>query len=339
MVCEILLPMRAPSHPLPVHKDVINAQVRLRDAVVATPVLRNAQLDAVAGAKLWLKAENLQHNGAFKARGAYNTVAQLRPEELAKGLVTYSSGNHGQAVAWSAAIFDLKAKIFMPTTAPAVKIEAVKGLGAEVVLVGTTSLQRQSAAREEALSTGAVVIEPFDHPHTIAGAGTASLELRQEVFAQTKGKGLDQLYVPVGGGGLIAGACLAFEGTDTQIIGVEAKGCDSLNQSLANGSIVPVTPGPSIADGLMPTRVGELNFAICKERVAASAIMTDEDLGKALVRLLLWAKTLVEPSGAAALAAALASSRPGAHVGVILSGGNVAPDVVSDLIGKYGSKV
>jgi threonine dehydratase len=331
--------MTAPSLTLPVHKDVVNAQVRLRDAIAVTPVLRNAQLDEMAGANLWIKAENLQHNGAFKARGAYNTVAQLRPEELAKGLITYSSGNHGQAVAWAATLFDLRAKVFMPTTAPAIKVDVVKRFGAEVVLVGTTSLERQAAAREEATSTGAVIIEPFDHPHTIAGQGTASLELRQEVFAQTKGKGLDQIFVPVGGGGLIAGACLAFEGTDTQIIGVEAKGCDSLNQSLATGSIVSVPPGPSIADGLKPTRVGELNFAICKDRVAASAILTDEDLGKALVRLLLWGKTLVEPSGAAALAAALTSSRPGAQVGVILSGGNIAPDALSSLIRKYGNKL
>jgi threonine dehydratase len=327
------------SRPLPVHKDVVNAQVRLRDAIATTPVLRNERLDSMAGASLWIKAENLQHNGAFKARGAYNTVAQLRPEELAKGLVTYSSGNHGLAVAWCASLFDLRAKIFMPTNAPAVKIEAVKRFGAEVILVGTTSLERQAAAHEDVATSGAVIIEPFDHPHTIAGQGTASLELRQEVFEQTRGKGLDQLFVPVGGGGLIAGACLAFEGTDTQIIGVEAKGCDSLNQSLASGSIVSVTPGPSIADGLKPTRVGEMNFAICRERVAASAIVTDEDLGNAVVRLLLWGKTLVEPSGAAALAAALKSARPGANVGVILSGGNIAPESLRSLIGQYGSKL
>lgn len=331
--------MTAPSARLPTHKDVVNAQVRLRDAIATTPVLRNARLDEMAGASLWIKAENLQHNGAFKARGAYNTVAQMRPEELARGLITYSSGNHGQAVAWCASLFDLKAKIFMPTNAPKIKIDAVKRFGAEVVLVGTTSIERQKAAQEESTATGGVIIEPFDHPHTIAGQGTAALELRQEVYAQRKGKGLDQLFVPVGGGGLIAGACLAFEGTDTQIIGVEAKGCDSLNQSLATGSIVPVTPGPSIADGLKPTRVGELNFAICRERVAASAILTDEDLGKTLVRLLLWGKTVVEPSGAAALAAALTSSRPGAQVGVILSGGNVAPGILRDLLGKYGSKL
>lgn len=321
---------------LPVHKDVVNAQVRLRDAIAATPVLRHARLDALAGASLWIKAENLQHNGAFKARGAYNTIAQLHPEELAKGLVTYSSGNHGQAVAWAATRFDLKARIFMPTNAPSIKVDAVKRLGAEVTLVGTTSVQRQAAAREEAESTGAAIIEPFDHPHTIAGQGTAALELRQEVFAQTKGKTLDQLFVPVGGGGLIAGACLAFEGTHTEVIAVEPEGCDSLNQSLIAGSIVPVEPGPSIADGLKPTRVGEMNFAICKERVAASATVSDKDLGQTLVRLLLWGKTLVEPSGAAALATALSSSRQGAQVGVILSGGNIAPETLRGLLSTYG---
>ncbi len=336
---EILMAMTAPSLPSPVHKDVVNAQVRLRDAIAATPVLRLPRLDDLAGASLWIKAENLQHNGAFKARGAYNTVAQMRADQLAKGLVTYSSGNHGLAVAWAATLFDLKATIFMPSNAPAIKIEAVKRFGAEVTLVGTTSLERQAAAQEHAQSTGAVIVEPFDHPHTIAGQGTAALELRQEVFAQTKGGGLDQLFVPVGGGGLIAGACLAFDGSDTQIIGVEAEGCDSLNQSLASGSIVTVQPNASIADGLKPSRVGEIPFAICRERVAASGVVSDEDLGKALVRLLLWGKTLVEPSGAAALALALTSSRPGAQVGVILSGGNIAPAVLRDLLTKYGDKL
>ena len=331
--------MDATSEALPTHKDVVNAQIRLRDAIAATPVLRNARLDELAGASLWLKAENLQHNGAFKARGAYNTVAQLRPDQLAKGIVTYSSGNHGLAVAWSATLFSLKAKIFMPTTAPKIKIEGVKRFGAEVVLVGTTSLERQAAAQEDAGVSGAVIIEPFDHPHTIAGQGTVALELRQEVYAQTKGGSLDQLFVPVGGGGLIAGACLAFEDEATQIIGVEAAGCDSLNQSLASGSIVSVDPAPSIADGLKPTRVGDLNFAICKNRVAASGIVNDDDLGKALVRLLLWGKTLVEPSGAAALAMALKSARPGAKVGVILSGGNIAPKTLRELIGKYSKSI
>ena len=319
------------------YDDIVLAQGRIADTVRATPVLRNQLLDDLAGAELWLKAENLQHVGAFKARGAFNTVAQLSPEQLQRGLVTYSSGNHAQAVAWVAQQFAVKARIFMPTNAPAVKVAAVKHLGAEIVSVGTTSLQRQAAALEYAKESGAIIIEPFDHPHTIAGQGTASLELKEQVFARTKGKSLDQLFVPVGGGGLIAGACLAFAGSDTEVIAVEPTTCDSMNQSISAGHVVAVEPGPTIADGLKPTKVGQLNFEICKEHLTSCVTVEDEELSRALVQLLLWGKTLVEPSGAAALAAALKGARVGGRVGVILSGGNLAPEQVLSLVERYSA--
>ena len=323
---------------MPTRTEALSAQERLRGQVFATPVLRSDELDEASGAQLWLKAENMQRVGAFKARGAYNAIAQLGVEQSANGVTTYSSGNHAQAVAWAARNFQLAATIFMPTDAPAIKLEAVKAMGAEVVSVGTTSIERQGAARKYSEETGATIIEPFDHPHTIVGQATASLELQQEVAIRTHGATLDQLFVPVGGGGLIAGACLAFEGSPTEIIAVEPEGCSSMKASLAAGKVVAMEPDPTLADGLKPTRVGELNFAIAKDRLSDAVTVNDEEIGAALVKLLLTTKTLVEPSGAAALAGALRSARRGKRVGVILSGGNIAPAMLANLVKTHGQR-
>ncbi len=311
--------------------DLLAAQTRIHGHVRLTPTLHAPDLNALAGANLWLKAENLQHIGAFKARGAFHCVSQLSKTERARGLVTYSSGNHGQAVAWAAQRFGLTATIFMPTDAPAVKAAAVKRMGATIVSVGTTSLERQVAALDFAATTGAIVVEPFDNEQTIAGQGTAFLEMQSQV-EQASGAVLDQVFVPIGGGGLIAGACLAFEDSPTEIIGVEPKGCDSMRQSLIRNTIVDVVPGPTLADGLKPTRVGALNFSICKDRLSRVILVDDEELSHAFSLLLMRVKLVVEPSGAAALAAALKAARQGAHVGVLLSGGNLAQDTVVSLL-------
>lgn len=322
----------------PTLSDLLSAQERLAPYLLSTPVVRHLLLDQVAGAELWLKAENLQHVGAFKARGAINTVIQLSSEQRAKGLTTYSSGNHAQAVAWVAKRFHLKATIFMPTNAPNVKLAAVQRLGAKVVMVGTTSLERQSAAMEFASESGAFVIEPFDDARTIVGQGTAALELQQEVAARCGGA-LDQVFVPIGGGGLAAGTCLAFAGSQTEVIGVEPENCNSMQRSLRAGMVVSVEPGQTLADGLRPTRAGELPLAICREYLREVLTVDDAELGLSLVRLLLWAKILVEPSGAAALAAALRSSKQGARVGVILSGGNMSAATLSELLTTYAGQV
>lgn len=323
---------------IPSAGDVRAAAERLRGQVRRTPVLRCEALDEIAGCELWLKAETLQHIGAFKARGAINAAAQLSEAERARGLLSYSSGNHAQAVALAARRFGVGATICMPVDAPAVKVDAVAALGAKIVRAGTTSVERHERALELQRKTGAAMIEPFDHGHTIAGQGTATLELAEDVAAQTGGAELDALCVPVGGGGLIAGACLALDGSATQIYAVEPEGCDSMRQSLAAGEVVAVPPGPTLADGLKPTRVGARNFAICKERLAGALTVTDDEIGRALVTLLLRAKVLVEPSGAAALAAALRGDLPGRprRVGVLLSGGNVSPALVAELLGRHG---
>jgi threonine dehydratase len=322
--------------------DVRAAGPRIAEHIITTPTLRAPVLDALAGCELWLKAENLQRVGAFKARGAMHTVARLSPEARARGLITYSSGNHAQAVALAAQTFGVRAWIAMPTDAPAIKQAGVRRLGGEIMFAGTTSEHRRAAAQELQARTGGVIIEPFDHPDIIAGQGTATLELLEQVAAATGGARLDALIVPVGGGGLIAGACLVCEHFKVPVYSAEPTTCDALARSLAAGERVAVEPGPTLGDGLKPTRVGALNFEIARRAVHGSLQVDDHALGRALVRLLVHAKVLVEPSGAAALAAAmkLITSLPRApqRVGVILSGGNVSPALVSELLVRHGEE-
>lgn len=315
---------------------VIAAAERLRGHVRRTPVLRSAELDRAAGVELWLKAENLQHINAFKARGAMHAALCLDAGQRERGLITYSSGNHAQAVALAARRLGVSAHIAMPVDAPRVKVDAVRALGATIEFAGTTSPERRQAALRAQERTGGVIIEPFDHPDIVAGQGTATLELIEQVADETQGGALDALLVPVGGGGLLAGACLAAMGTGTRIVAVEPVGCDAMARSLARGERVTVDPGPTIADGLKPSSVGELNFAIAREHVSAAWTVSDDEIARALVMLLLHAKVLVEPSGAAALAAALRGGvlAGASRVGVILSGGNIAPELLTDLLAR-----
>jgi threonine dehydratase len=312
---------------------VVAAAERLRGHIRRTPALCSGEL--ASGAELWLKAENLQYIGAFKARGAMHAALRLSPEERDRGFITYSSGNHAQAVAFAARRFGVSAHIAMPVDAPRVKVDVVRSLGAHIEFAGTTSPERHQAALRIQEQSGGVIIEPFDDPDIIAGQGTATLELIDQVAEQTGGGTLDALVVPVGGGGLIAGACLATMGTPTRICSAEPVGCDALAQSLARGERVPVEPGPTIADGLKPTMIGALNFAIARERVSESFTVSDDQIAGALVALLVRAKLLVEPSGAAALAVALGRALPGQRIGVILSGGNIAPERLAELVGRH----
>lgn len=332
---------------------VLAAARRLAGQVRRTPVLRSPALDAMAGAELWLKAESLQHIGAFKARGALHAVGRLSAEERGRGIITYSSGNHAQAVALAARRHGIPARIAMPEDAPRIKVDAVRALGAEIVFAGTTSTDRRRAALAMQAETGAIIIEPFDHPDIIAGQGTATLELLEQVAEETGAPAggpdaLDAVIVPVGGGGLIAGACLACAGTATRVYSVEPVGCDAMARSLARGERVAVEPGPTIADGLKPTQVGTLNLAIARQHVAGSATVTDDDIGRALAALAIHAKVVVEPSGAAALAAVLRGALPLRgeipagrlpRVGILLSGGNLAPDLLAELVRRHGPDV
>ncbi len=328
--------------------DDVRAAARYLDGRVRrTPALQSPALDVIAGAELWLKAENLQHVGAFKARGALYTLSRLDPAILARGVITASSGNHGQAVAYAAKSFGIEATIAMPVDAPRVKVEGVRALGATVVFAGTTSDDRRRAAEEMSERTGSVVIESFEHPDTIAGQGSAILEFFEQVAEATEGGRLDALIVPVGGGGLLAGACLVAKDAGVPVYSAEPATCDAFARSFEAGERVAVLPGPTIADGLKPVRIGSLNWQIAGPVVAGVFRVEDAELGQAMIQLLLGAKILVEPSGAAALAVALRRAlaiqsvaaedrdRP-PRIGVLLSGGNVSPELLAELLPRYG---
>lgn len=325
--------------------DVRAAAARIRGQIVHTPTLRVARLDALASAEveLFLKAENMQRIGAFKARGAMHAVGRLSPEARARGIITFSSGNHAQAVALAAREFGIPATIAMPLDAPAVKLAVVRELGAEVVMAGYTSEDRRTVAYEIQARTGAAIIQPFDDADIICGQGTATLELMEDAGAP-----LDAIVVPVGGGGVIAGACLAALEAKVPVYSVEPHGCDALARSLEAGERVRVEPGPTLADGLKPVMVGALNFEIARRHVAGSFRVDDDELGRALVSVLLRAKILVEPSGVAGVAAVLreaprlreqlgVTDRP-LRCGVLLTGGNVDPALVAELLGRWGAQ-
>jgi threo-3-hydroxy-L-aspartate ammonia-lyase len=319
---------------IPTSADVHAAAERLKGKVRQTPVLRIPAIDEIARADVFIKAENMQHIGAFKARGALHAVGRLDPAIRARGVITYSSGNHAQAIALAAKEYGISADIAMPVDAPLMKVQGVRALGANIVFAGTTSTERRNAALAIRDRTGGTIIEPFDDADIIAGQGTATLELLQEVSARTNGQTLDALFVPVGGGGLLGGACLASAGTATRVFSVEPEGCDAMARSLEAGQRVDVQPGPTLADGLKPVRVGERNFAIAREHVAGCFRVNDDQIRRALWLLLFSAKILAEPSGAAALAAALQPSLAGhfRRIGVIISGGNVDPGVLADVL-------
>ncbi len=318
--------------------DVLAARERIGSRVLVTPMLQVPALDHIAGVKLFLKAENLQRIGAFKARGAMNAVLSLPAEARARGLVTYSSGNHGQAVALAAKDCGVPCHVVMPTDAPEIKVRSVRGLGAQVSFAGATSEERKALAEEIVSRTGSAMVPPFDDGAVIAGQGTATLELLEQ--ARSAGEQLDAVLAPVGGGGLLAGACLAASGfpTPPRVIAVEPEQADALRQSLAQGERVKVVAGPTIADGLKPVAVGVLPFEVARAHVKTALTVSDDAIGRALVALLLHGKILVEPSGAAALAAALERALPSglAKVGVLLSGGNLAPALLAKLITMYG---
>lgn len=335
--------------------DVRAAAARIEGQVVRTPTIRAPRLDALGSApiELFLKAESLQRIGAFKARGAMHAVGRLSPEARARGIITYSSGNHAQAVALAAREFGVPATIAMPIDAPRVKLDVVRELGAEVVIAGTTSDDRRNAALEVQARTGGAMIQPFDDLDVICGQGTATLELIDDALAA--GTPLDVILVPVGGGGVLAGACLAAKAPGASgelpaipVFSVEPHGCDAMARSLEAGERVRVEPGPSLADGLRPVMVGVSNFAIAQRELAGWFRVDDDELGRALVSVLLRAKLWVEPSGVAGVAAGLREAgrlrerlgivdRP-LRCGVVVTGGNVDPALVARLLERWGAQ-
>ena len=308
--------------PLPVAlEDVRAAAARIAPYVHRTPVVTSRLLDRAAGARVFLKCENLQRVGAFKMRGATNAVALLSPEERARGVITHSSGNHAQALALAASLLGATATVVMPTNAPAVKREATEGYGARIVPCAPTLEDRERVAREETLRTGATMVHPYDDPRVIAGQGTAALELLEEV------PDLDILLAPVGGGGLLSGTALSASARPaTAVVGCEPAGADDAYRSLASGTRVTDQQPRTICDGLR-TLLGALPFAVLRAHGVRIARVEDDDVRAAVLFLLERTKLVVEPSGAIGVAALLAGRLPvaaaGRRVGVILSGGNV----------------
>ncbi len=302
---------------------------RIAGVARVTPLVAASSDDRWA--HLFVKCENLQVTGSFKLRGASNFVSQLAPDATARGVITYSSGNHGQALAFAARRVGVPSVVVMPTTAPAVKVEGARSLGAEVHFAGTTSLHRKAAAEDLARENGLTMVPPFDHAHIIEGQGTAGLEILAQLPDVTV------IYVPVGGGGLIAGIAAAVRRLQpaVRIVGAEPAGAPRMTRSLAAGAPVTLESIDSIADGLLAMRPGDITFAHVRALVDEVVTVTDEDLREAMRFLVEHAKLVAEPSGAAAVAAALRLAPAGAsgrHVAVI-SGGNVAPEGLREALG------
>ena len=273
----------------------------MRPIVRTTPLV---DVSAAAGRPLFLKCESLQPGGAFKIRGAYNMVARLTPEQRARGVVTYSSGNHGQAMALAARELGAPAVVVMPTTAPAIKVEGARSFGAEVIFAGTTSAHRRERAEAEAAARGLTIVPPFDHEWIIAGQGTAGLEILDQC------PGVAAIVVPVGGGGLLAGVAAAVKQTrpDVKVVGVEPTGAAAMKASIDAGHAVTLPSTASVADGLMPVRPGDLTLAHVQAFVDAVVTVDDAAIIDAVLWIFANAKIVAEPSGAAATAAVLSGA-------------------------------
>ncbi|HET6500325.1 MAG TPA: pyridoxal-phosphate dependent enzyme [Amycolatopsis sp.] len=315
---------------MPTLDDIRAAADRLAGQAHHTPVLTSRTLDEQVGARVLLKCENFQRVGAFKFRGAFNALSRLSAEQLARGVCAYSSGNHAQAVALSAALLDTKAIILMPEDAPQSKVDAVIGYGAQVRRFDRYASDRAELATELSEEHGLSVIPPYDHPDIIAGQGTTALEFLEETGA------LDTMVVPLGGGGLLAGCATAATALHPGItmIGVEPEAGDDHQRSFAAGKRVGVPIPRTIADGLAVGMPGELTFEINHRLVSEVSTVTEDEIRAAMAFLFDRMKIVVEPSGAVGVAALLSGRvrLPGKRVGVIISGGNVSAERFRELL-------
>jgi threonine dehydratase len=322
------------SNVLPTVADVVDAAARLRGWVVETPVLESEAINARVGARVLLKAECLQHTGSFKIRGALNRLLQLGAEERAAGVVAFSSGNHAQAVALAARWLEVPATIVMPADAPKIKADRTREHGAEVVLYDREREDREAIAADIAARSGAAIVPPFDHPHIVAGQGTLALELARA--ARARDEDIDAFYAPCSGGGLVAGCALALkhEWPGCAVYAVEPKGFEDHAASLAAGERRAVAPGgTTLCDGLRAPLPGAITFAVNKRLLAGARAVDDTQIRAAMALAAEHLKVVVEPSGAAALAAVLAEPRPiGPCIAVVLSGGNVDAELLAEAL-------
>jgi threonine dehydratase len=309
--------------------EIEQAEKRLVDVVSPTPTVRSRTLSALVDRPIWLKPEHLQRTGSFKIRGAYNRISTLATEGVATAVVCGSAGNHAQGVALAAKLSGLAATVFMPLDAAHPKVEATRSYGADVIQAGESVDECIVAAREFSDRTGAVLVPPFDDPLVVAGQGTIGLELSVEVpDAQV-------VVVPVGGGGLIGGiaSAVAARMPNAKVVGVEAAGAASMAAALRNAGPVTLDTLTTMADGIAVKCVSELTLSLAQTHVSEIVTVDEEEISRAVLLLLERCKWVVEPAGAAALAAVLAGKVPGSgDVAVVISGGNVDPLLLTRLI-------
>ena len=305
--------------------DITAARRRIAPIAKVSPLV---DATAAAGRPLFLKCESLQPGGAFKIRGAYNMISQLSDDQRRQGVITYSSGNHGQAVAIAARALGAPAVVVMPTTAPRIKIDGARHHGAEIILEGTTTLHRLARAEQEARERGLTMVPPFDHEWIVAGQGTVGLEILEQLPQ------VATVLVPIGGGGLISGVAAAIKQSNpsVQVVGVEPTGAASMKASIDAGHIVTLERTQSIADGLMAVRPGSLNFVHVQQFVDRIVTVDDEAIADAVIWTFTKSDILAEPSGATAVAAALTADPTfEGPVVAVISGGNLDPSE----LGKY----
>ncbi|HEY7291499.1 MAG TPA: threo-3-hydroxy-L-aspartate ammonia-lyase [Vicinamibacterales bacterium] len=306
---------------LPTFADIERAAAQIAGVAHRTPVATSRLIDEEAGGSIFFKCENLQRAGAFKFRGAYNALSRLSDDERRRGVVTFSSGNHAQAIALAGQILEVPRVIVMPSDAPAVKRAATEAYGGEIVLYDRDREDREAIGRTLARDRGLTLVPPYDHPHIIAGQGTAARELFEDVGP------LDLLFVPCGGGGLLSGSALASAAMSpaTHVIGVEPAAGDDATRSFRTKTLQTVANPKTVADGARTSSLGTLTFPLVMQNVSDMTTVEDPSLLRTMFHLWERLKLVVEPTGALGAAAALSGSIPlrGKRVGIILSGGNV----------------
>lgn len=299
--------------------DIEQAALRLRGVANATPLHTSRTVNALTGASVFFKCENFQRVGAFKFRGAYNALSQFTPEQRKRGVLTYSSGNHAQAIALAGQLLDMPRLIVMPQDAPPVKLAATRGYGAEVILYDKHKQTRETLAESLAQERGMTVIPPYDHPHIVAGQGTAALEL-------CRAQDVDVVLAPCGGGGLLSGTALAAKGVlgRVRVVGVEPALADDATRSFRTGRLCSVHNPDTIADGARTPSLGALTFELVRRHVDDMVTVTEKQIVDGMLFLWQRMKLVVEPTGALAFAALHSGvlKFPGQRVGVLLSGGN-----------------
>lgn len=319
----------APAAPAVTLDDVRRAAQAIAGVAVRTPLVEMPALAQVTGHPVALKCEQLQPIGAFKVRGAFNAIQRLPEAVRKRGVITYSSGNHGQAVAWAAQRVGVPSVVVMPNTAPQVKVDGVRKLGGEVVFVGPRSVERKEKAEQLCAERGLAMIPPFDHPDVIAGQGTCGLEILEQW------PHVDTIVVPVGGGGLLAGICVAVAGTrpDVRVVAVEPEGAAKLTAAMRAGQPEQLPATASLADGLLTLSVGSMTFPLIRPVIREVVTVSDDDITLAMRLLHREAGLRVEPSGAATTAALLARRvRPRGAAVAVVSGGNVDEEFFDRLV-------